>query len=125
MYKPVFSKIFYDDINKCHKYIKEILEAPMAAENLKTELLEKIEYIKEKPYLRPLVQDKYLAFLGLRSIKVKNYLLFYKIIENEDNDKKYVNIFRFMYSKRDWVNILKKSNNEIMSVNSVIPPCPP
>ena len=50
MYKPIFSKIFYNDVDRCHKYIKETLEAPMAAENLKNELLEKIEYIKEKPY---------------------------------------------------------------------------
>jgi len=114
MYKPVFSKIFYEDVNKCHKYIKETLEAPMAAENLKTEILEKIEYIKGKPYSRALVQDKNLAILGLRSIKVKNYLLFYKVIENNENEK-YVNIFRFMYSKRDWANIIiKESINEIM-----------
>ena len=112
MYKTVFSKIFYDDINKCHKYIKDTLEAPMAAENLKIELLKKIEYIKEKPYSRALVQDKFLSFLGLRSIKVNNYLLFYKIIENEDSEKKYVNIFRFMYSKRDWVKIIKEETNE-------------
>jgi plasmid stabilization system protein ParE len=110
MYKPIFSKIFYEDVNKCYKYINEMLEAPMAAEKLKIELLEKIEYIKEKPYSRPLVQDKYLAFLGLRSIKIKNYLLFFKIIEDEDTDEKYINIFRFMYSKRDWVNIIKKES---------------
>ena len=115
MYKTVFSKIFYNDINKCHKYIKETLEAPKAAENLKVELLEKIDYVKEKPYSRALVQDKFLAFLGLRSIKVKNYLLFYKIIENENTDRKYLNIFRFMYNKRDWINIIKEESiNEIM-----------
>jgi addiction module RelE/StbE family toxin len=115
MYKTIFSKIFYEDVNKCHKYIRENLQAPIAAENLKVELLKNIEHLKENPYSRPLVQDNYLAFLGLRSIKVKNYLLFYKITENEDNNEKYVNIFRFMYSKRDWVNIIKKESiNEIM-----------
>jgi len=114
MYITIFSKIFYEDVNRCHKYIKETLKAPMASESLKIELLDKIEYIKEKPYSRALVQDKYLAFLGLRSIKVKNYLLFYKIIENNDGGK-FINIFRFMYSKRDWVNIIKEESiNEIM-----------
>ena len=122
MYKPVFSKIFYDDLNKCHKYIKETLESPMAAENLKIKLLETIEYIKENPYSRSLVQDKFLAFLGLRSIKVKNYLLFYKIIENEVIDKKNINIFRFMYNKRDWANIIKKESiDEIMWKNATSP----
>jgi len=119
MYKPIFSKIFYEDANKCHKYIKETLEAPMVAENLKIELFEKIEYIKEKPYSRALVQDKYLAFLDLRSIKVKNYMLFYKIIESENDDKKYINIFRFIYAKRDWVNIIKnESINEISKTST-------
>jgi len=29
------------------------------------------------PIFRPLVQDKLLASLGIRSIKINNYLLFY------------------------------------------------
>jgi hypothetical protein len=52
------------------------------------------------------VQDKYLASLGIRSIKVNNYLIFYEIDESEDNEN--VNVYRFVYGKRDWAKILKE-----------------
>jgi hypothetical protein len=111
MYNLLFSKIIDEDIDSCYFYIKDNLEAPMAAENLMRELYEKLDYIKEKPYSRPLVYDELLASFGIRSIKVKNYLLFYSIEE----DVKNINAITFMYSKRDWINILKEiSFNEIM-----------
>ena len=113
MFELVFSKVFDEDIDSSHNYIKDILESPMAASNLMKELSNKLNYLEEKPYSRPLVQDKFLASFGIRSIKVKNYIIFY-IIE-EENDKKNVNILRFMYGKRDWMNILKeKPINELM-----------
>ena len=105
MYKIVFSNIFDEDIDSVYNYIKDTLESPMAAENLMEELYEKINYLKEKPYSRPLVHDKYLASLGIRSVKIKNYVLFYNIDENVKN---IVNVISFMYNKRDWINILKK-----------------
>jgi plasmid stabilization system protein ParE len=115
VYRAEFSKIIKEDIDKAHNYIKKTLEAPMAAENLKMELLEKIESIKKNPYARPLVQDKYLAYLSLRSKKVNNYLLFYKVKESDNNDKKHVYLIRFMYGKRNWIKIFKnESINELM-----------
>ena len=106
MYNLLFSSIIDDDIDSIYDYIMEKLESPMAAENLMKELYAKLEYLKEKPYSRPLVQDKFLASLGIRSIKVKNYLLFYNIEED------IVNIITFMYNKRDWINILKEISLE-------------
>ncbi|MCL2186676.1 MAG: type II toxin-antitoxin system RelE/ParE family toxin [Treponema sp.] len=103
MFELVFSNIIDNDIESSYYYIKDNLEAPMAAENLMKELYEKLNYIKEKPYSRPLVQDEYLSSLGIRSIKVKNYLIFY-YVENE----KYINLVTFMYGRRDWKNILKE-----------------
>ena len=111
MNQLVHSKTIKKDIKASHKYIKETLEAPMAAENLKEEILEKFEYIKENPYSRPLVQDAYLASLGIRSINVKKFTIFYRVKENKDKKLKYKNIvsaLRFMYSKRDWQKILKE-----------------
>ena len=77
----------------------------MAAENLILEILDKLKKIKENPAMRPLVQDKYFASLGYRLINVKNYILFYTI----DNDSKHVNVIRFLYNKRNWIDILKKN----------------
>jgi len=103
MYELRFSKIINEDIDSCYNYINDNLEAPMAAENLMKELYEKLNHIKKNPYSRPLVQDEYLASLGIRSIRVKNYLVFYYI-----EDEKFINLITFMYGRRDWIKILKE-----------------
>ena len=104
MYGLRFSKLYGKDVDASFNYIKNNLEAPMAAENLIKELLERLNKIKENPHIRPLVQDKYLASLGYRLINVKNYILFYTI----DNDNKHVNVVRFLYNKRNWIDILRQ-----------------
>jgi plasmid stabilization system protein ParE len=104
LYKLRISKLYKEDTSSSYNYIKYKLEAPMAAENLKKEIKEKINKIKENPNFRPLVQDKYLASLGYRLINVKNYMIFYIIGE----DNKYLKIVRFLHNKRNWINILKE-----------------
>jgi hypothetical protein len=37
---------------------------------------------------------------------VKNYMLFYKVKEKQ------INIDRFLYGPRDWMNILRETNTE-------------
>jgi plasmid stabilization system protein ParE len=105
VYRLRFSKIYDEDVHSSYNYIKNKLEAPMAAENLIIEILEKLNKIKKNPNIRPLVQDKYLASLGYRAINVKNYIIFYII----GNDQKYINVIRFLYNKRNWINILKEN----------------
>jgi plasmid stabilization system protein ParE len=100
------SKIIEADLDSSHKYIKERLEAPRAADNLIENAMKIMDYIGETPYTRSLVQDTYLASLGIRSIKVKNYVLFY----NVEEDKNRVNVIRFLYNKRDWKNILREND---------------
>jgi len=104
LYKLRISKLYKEDTSSSYNYIKYKLEAPMAAENLKKEIKEKIIKIKENPNFRPLVQDKYLASLGYRLINVKNYMIFYIIGE----DNKHLKIVRFLHNKRNWINILKE-----------------
>jgi plasmid stabilization system protein ParE len=100
-----FPKIIHEDVESCYKYIKETLDAPRAAEKLIEELISKLNYLKENPYIKSLVQDSYLASLGVRSIKVKNYVVYYDINENRNT----INIIRFLYNKRDWIKILKET----------------
>ena len=108
MFKLIFSKFYKRDVDSSYNYIKNNLEAPMAANKLIKETLEKLNKIKENPYIRPLVQDKYLASLGYRSINVKNYMIFYII----GDENKQIKIIRFLYNKRNWINILKENTIE-------------
>ena len=104
MYVLNFSKIIHEDVNSCYTYIKETLEAPGAAEKLIETLIGKLNYLKENPYTRSLVQDSYLASLGIRSIKVKSHVVYYGVDEKSSR----INIIRFLYNKRDWIKILKR-----------------
>ena len=52
MYTLVFSKVFEEDIDSCYSYIKDNLEAPMAAENLMTELYEKMNKLSKSDLFR-------------------------------------------------------------------------
>jgi plasmid stabilization system protein ParE len=110
MYLLNFTEIIHEDIDSSYKYIAEKLDAPGVAEKLIEEIIEKLNYIKETPYTRPLVQDNYLASLGIRSIKVKNYVIYY----NVDEDEKRINVIRFFYNKRNWINLLKEDGIEYL-----------
>jgi plasmid stabilization system protein ParE len=68
MYLLTFSKLIDTDFDTSYEYIKEKLESPRAAEKLFDELVTKLDYIRETPFTRPLVQDRHLASLGIRSL---------------------------------------------------------
>jgi len=105
LYNLIISKLYKGDTLSAYNYIKNVLNAPIAAKNLKNEIKDKLMYISKNPTHRPLVYDKYLAGLGYRLISVKNFMIFYII----DDDNKRIKIIRFLYGKRDWINILKET----------------
>jgi len=107
----IISRAYKEDTISAYNYIKNALNAPMAAQKLKNEVKQKLMYISKNPTHRPLVRDKYLASLGYRLISVKNYLIFY-IIGDDDDSR--IKIIRFLYGKRDWINILKEKTVEEM-----------
>jgi plasmid stabilization system protein ParE len=103
MYTLSFSGIFREDTKSSVNYIKNTLQAPAAAQRLKDEIKTSYKKIKENPFIYPIVPDEYLASKGLRFKMVKNYMMFYKV---ENND---ITIIRFLYGQRDWINILGKN----------------
>jgi len=42
--------------------------------------------------------------MGFRFVMVKNYMIFYIV------EEKHINIIRFLYGHRDWINILENTN---------------
>ena len=102
MFRLIPSQLFDSDVDSVYLYIKENLEALMAAENLIKELKIKLNYLKENPFARSLVQDEFLTNIGFWPIKVKNHVIYYII----DEVKNEINLIRFLYNKRDWKNIL-------------------
>jgi plasmid stabilization system protein ParE len=104
MYKLVFAKRFKEDVKSSVDYIKHTLQAPIAAERLQAEIRKTYKIIRNTPLIYPIVPNDYLASMGFRFTMVKNYMLFYII----DNEK--INIVRFLYGHRDWINILRHTD---------------
>jgi plasmid stabilization system protein ParE len=105
MYKLIFAKVFREDVQSSVNYIKHTLQAPVAAERLKTEIIKTYKTIKHTPFIYPVVPNEYLASIGFRFTMVKNYMLFYIV------EEKQINMVRFLYGRRDWINILKGDND--------------
>jgi plasmid stabilization system protein ParE len=94
----------YEDIQSSVNYIKHNLQNPVAAQRLKVEIKKTYIKIKKNPFMYPAVPVKDLALKGYRFTTVKNYMMFYKVKE------KHINIIRFLYGPRDWINILIETN---------------
>jgi plasmid stabilization system protein ParE len=104
MYKLKFSNYIYEDIQSSINYIKYNLQNQVAAQRLKNEIKKAYKKIKENPFIYPAVPVEHLALKGYRFTMVKNYMLFFKVKEKQ------INIDRFLYGPRDWINILKETN---------------
>ena len=103
MYSLAITDIAEEDILETVSYITNVLKAPAAANNLLDEIERHEEILENTPNIYPFVPDEYLAQRGLKFTRIKNYLLFYTINE----DEKIVTVIRFLYARRDWKNILK------------------
>jgi len=103
LYHVDITKPAENDIYDAAKYIAEQLLNPSAADRLIDDIEHVVNSLNNMPDRHPLVSDEVLARLGFRFIPVNNYLIFYIIRE----DIKTVVIQRFLYGRRDWVNILK------------------
>jgi len=103
MYSLAITDIAEEDILDTVYYIANVLRAPAAANNLLDEIERHEEILENTPNIYPVVPDEYLAQRGMKFTRIKNYLLFYTINE----DEKIVTVIRFLYARRDWKNILK------------------
>jgi len=104
MYELKFSNYLYEDVKSSVNYIKYVLQNPVAAQRLKDEVKKAYNKIKKNPFFYPAVPVEYLASKGYRFVNVKNYMLFFKVKEKQ------INIERFLYGPRDWINLLKNMN---------------
>lgn len=84
-------------------YIEFTLFNPQAADDLLDKADQEIGSLTELPYTHQLVNDPFLNALGIRFVMVNDYIAFFLI----DEEEKTVYIVRFLYEKRNWMQILK------------------
>ena len=90
------------DMSEISAYITDELYNTEAALKLLDEIYDQLISLKQMPKRFALVSDERLALLGIRSIPVRNYLIFY----TADDTAKTVNVVRVLYFRRDWANLL-------------------
>lgn len=94
------------DIRDIIGYISKTLREPNTARAMFKRFQEAIMSLSRMPERFPLVQDNYLASLGIRTIPVGNYLIFYVV----NREERQVNISRVLYGKRNWIEILTQND---------------
>lgn len=102
MYKIIVTDPAQKDLQNAVSYISNELKNKQAAFNLIDLVEETVKSLTDMPE-RYAVVDEILSREGFRFIPIKNYLLFY-IVRKETQT---VVIQRFLYARRDWINILK------------------
>ena len=83
-------------------YISFELSSPQTALDLVEKIEQQIADLEFMPKRFMLVSDERLAQMGMRSVHVKNYSIFYVV----DEQTATVTVISVMYGRRDWANLL-------------------
>ena len=88
------------DLIEIKHHIKYNLQEPETAKKLISKIRKKINSLKNNPQIYSIIDDDILKKLEIRKLVVDNYIVFYRI--KNDN----VQIVRVMYGRRNWINLL-------------------
>ena len=99
-YNIEYSKESKEDLIGIKQYIKYNLQEPETANKLISKIRKSIKTLKENPEIYAIIDDDIIRKLEIRKLIVDNYIIFYRI---KDND---IQIVRVMYGRRNWVNLL-------------------
>ena len=83
-------------------YITETLKEPRVAARIFLSIREQILSLDHMPNRHAIVAEEPYAAMSVRIIPVENYLAFY----NVDEHSKAVHVFRILYNRREWKNLL-------------------
>ncbi len=101
----IYARDAADDIDSINRYIRGELKNPSAAQTILEDIFRTIDRLNDSPYLGSSL-PQYLCFgnRDLRKIPVRHhYLIVYEVSD------KVIIIQRVFYGRRDWMNILLDS----------------
>lgn len=101
-YKIVIERTAENDLNDILSHISNTLHEPTIAKKLYNEIKEKFSNLKNMPHRHKIVNEEPYRSLGIRMLLIENYIAFYVV----DEEHKTVHIFRILYNRRDWQQIL-------------------
>lgn len=83
-------------------YISTTLKQPTTAKRIYTEIKSQINNLRTMPCRQKIVEEEPYATQGVRRLYVENYMVFYVV----DDSKKEVHVFRILYNRREWQNLI-------------------
>jgi addiction module RelE/StbE family toxin len=102
MYKLRYLPLAQKDMEDITDYISDTLKAPQAAMDLLDAVETGINRLQAHPFSCRVYQALRQVDLEYRALVVKNYLVFYIVLDD------YVEIHRIVYSRRDLPQILRE-----------------
>ena len=101
-YNLVITKPAEKDLADILQYISKDLSAPKAANDLLDDILKCYDNISLNPLMYALCDNDRLKIKKYRKAVIKNYIMFYRV----DEEKQKIYIMRFVYGRRDYINLL-------------------
>lgn len=83
-------------------YISKTLKQPTIAKRVYTEIKKQVDSLHNMPCRQRVVKEEPYAAQGVRRHYVENYMVFYVV----DDSKNEVHVFRILYNRREWQNLL-------------------
>ena len=102
MYRLDISDPAEEDLDRIIAYIAEKLQAPKAASDFADEVFDCYDHLENNPYIFEECRDPKLKADGYRRAVIKNYILLYKVYEDEN----LVIAHRFFYGGQDYANLI-------------------
>lgn len=99
-YNIEYSKESKQDLIGIKQYIKYNLQEPELAPKLIAKIRKEINSLKNTPEIYAIIDDDIIKKLEIRKLVVENYIVFYRIKNNN------IQIVRVMYGRRNWINLL-------------------
>ncbi len=99
-YNIEYSKESKQDLIGIKQYIKYNLQEPETANKLISKIRKEINALKDNSEIYAIIDDDIIKKLEIRKLIVDNYIVFYRIKDNN------IQIVRVMYGRRNWINLL-------------------
>ena len=93
----VYTHTARKDLREIYGYIAYTLLEPKTARDLSDRIMAEIRTLQEFPNMNPLYKEEPWHSQGVRTLPVKNYLVFYTVKDEAET----VSIARIMYGGRD------------------------
>lgn len=101
-YSVCIGRLAERDILEAISYVQDALFQPESAKRIYRAIKEQILSLSTMPDRYAVIAEEPYAAMGIRRVRVENYLIFYTVNEKS----KTVSVIRVLYNRREWHNLI-------------------